>query len=126
LGSQKLIHSLTLLNGLKVSIYDHTKVYFGDYHYVRVKIICSLDSTAVDWNQLFPECIDLQSISYTRTLGKMGVPSEDIESVTKTLLAHFDYNSLPYISAADFPTKMIKNELSCKKLSVRKYRGSGS
>ena len=125
MSTLKLIHTLSLSNGLTVSIYDHTKVYFGDYHHVRIKIVCALDGAAVDWKQYCPENIDLQSLAYTRTLGKMGVSSADIESVTKTLLNDFDHNSLPYISSADFPIKMINNQLSCKKSSVKNYLGSG-
>jgi len=126
LGSLELLHTLNLSNGLLISIYDQTKVYFGDYHHVRVKIICTLDSAAFACKQFCPENVDLRSMSYTRTLEKMGVPSEDIESVKKTLLDDFDRNSLPYISSADFPKKMITNELRSQKSPVRKYQGTGS
>ena len=125
MGSLKLLHTLNLSNGLTVSIYDYTKVYFGDYHHVRLRIVCCLDS-AVNWKQSCSEEIDFRSINYTRTVDKMGVPSEDLESVIKTLLNDFDNNSLPYISSADFPKKMIKHELSCKRSPVRKYLGVGS
>jgi len=126
LAALKLIHTLTLANGLQVNIYDLTKVYFGDYHQVRVKIVCSLDKDAVDWQQHCPEPVDLRSISYSRILEKMGVPSVEIDGVIKSLLRDFERNSLPYIAAADFPGKLIKNEFSTKKTSVRKYQGSGS
>jgi len=126
LGSLKLIHTHTLANGLKVSIYDLTRVYFGDYHHVKLKIICSLDHDAADWQKHCPESVDLRSISYSRILEKMGVSSEEIDSVRKSLLSDFTRNSLPYIASADFPGKLIRNELSCKKSFVRKYQGSGS
>jgi len=126
LSALKLIHTQTLSNGLKISIHDLTRVYFGDYYHVRVKVVCSLDNDAVDWQQYFPECLDLRSISYSRIIEKMGVPSDEIESVTKSLLSEFDRNSLPYIASADFPKKLITNEHSCKKSFVRKYLGSGS
>jgi len=126
LGSLKLIHTHTLANGLKVSIYDLTRVYFGDYHHVKLKIICSLDHDATDWQQHCPESVDLRSISYSRILEKMGVSSEEIDSVRKSLLGDFTRNSLPYIASADFPGKLIRNKLSCKKSFVRKYQGSGS
>ena len=125
MGSLELLHMLNLSNGLLISIYDQTKVYFGDYHHVRVKIICTLDSAAA-CKQFCPENVDLRSMSYTRTLERMGVPSEDIESVKKTLLDDFDRNSLSYISSADFPKKMITNELRAQNPPVRKYQRTGS
>jgi len=126
LSALELIHTQTLSNGLKVSLYNLTRVYFGDYHHVRVKIICSLDSDAVDWQQYCTEDVDPRSISYSRIIEKMGVPSAEVDSVTKCLLSDFDCNSLPYIASTEFLKKLIKNELSCKKSSVRKYLGSGS
>ena len=120
------LHTVKLSNGVTVSFYDQTKVYFGDYHHVRIRINCSLDNAAVHLKQYCTEHIDFRSIAYNRTLEKMGVPSEDIESVTKALLNDFERNSMPYISTPDFPKKMINNEISCKKVSVRKYLGSGT
>jgi len=122
----KLINTINLSNGLKVSIYDLTKVYFGDYHHVKVKVICSLDNSSSAWQKFCPANVDLQAISYTRTIDKMGVPAKEIDSVIRNLLSDFDLNSIPYISSPDFLRKLINNELSCKKPSTRKYLGSGS
>jgi len=126
LGTLEPLHTLNLSNGLLVSIYDQTTVYFGDYYHVRVKIICSLHSGASVWKQLCPENAVLQSVAYTRILEKMAVPSEDVECVKKSLLNDFDRNSLPYISSAGFPKKMIDNELRSRKLPARNYQGAGS
>lgn len=126
MNSQKLLHTLTLSNGLTVSIYDQTKVYFGDYHHVRVNIVCSIDAIADETALCWPDDFELHSISYTRTLAKMGVPSDDIESATNALLNDFNLNSLPYISSPEFPRKMIQSELANKKPTFRKYAGSGS
>jgi hypothetical protein len=126
LSSSKLLHTLKLSNGLTVSIYDQTKVYFGDYHHVRIIIVCSFNGTADNSVFCSPDDIELRSISYRRTLEKMGVQSKDIESVKKSLLNDFHKNSLPYISSQEFPKKMITSELANKKHPVRKYAGSGS
>jgi len=126
LSTLKLIHTMTLSNGLKVSFFDLTRVYFGDYHHVKVKVICSLDNAVSDWQQYCPEHVDIRSISYTRTLDKMGVAAKDIDGVIKNLLSDFDLNSLPYIASPGFPRKLINNEFSVKKSTVRKYLGSGS
>lgn len=122
----ELLHTLNLSNGLQVSIYDQTKVYFGDYYHVRVKVVCTLDCGGAAWKLHCPEDVSLQTVAYIRTLEKMGVASADVEHVKKSLLHDFDCNSLPYISSAGFPKKMIEKELRTKKLPVRKYQGTGS
>jgi len=125
LSSLRLLHTLKLPNGLTVTIYDHTKVYFGDYYHVKVDIVCSLD--ILDNSVLgCPNDINPRSISYTRTLDRMGVSSKDVQTVTDTLINDFRLNSLQYISSQDFPEKLIHNEISNTKRPVMKYTGSRS
>lgn len=126
MGTLKLLHTLNLPNGLLVSIYDQTTVYFGDYYHVRVKIICSLHRETDVWKRHCPEDAVFQSVSYSRILEKMAVPSEDVERVKKSLLNDFDRTSLPYIASAGFPKKMIDTELRSRKPPARNYQGTGS
>ena len=126
MGNLEPLHTLNLSNGLLVSIYDQTTVYFGDYYHVRVKIICSLHGGSDAWKQHCPENALLASVSYTRVLEKMAVPSEAVECVKKSLLNDFDRNSLPYISSAGFPKKIIDKELRSRTLPARNYQGTGS
>lgn len=126
MNSRKLLHTLTLSNGLTVSIYDLTKVYFGDYHHVRLTIDCTFADSADEMAPGCPVKTEARLVTYSRTLAKMGVPSKDAESVKSALLNDFQLNSLPYISSPEFPGKMLQAELANKKLPVRKYAGSGS
>ena len=125
MSSSRLLHTLKLHNGLVVTIYDQSKVYFGDYHHVRVSIICSFSDSAINSLPCCPDETVLRSILYTRTLERMGVPSKDVEIVTDTLLNNFRLNSLPYISSHEFLKKLIHNEITNTKRSNRKYTGSG-
>jgi hypothetical protein len=111
---------------LTIRVYDLTKVYFGDYHHVRIKIACYPDKVTAGWGQCTADSIDTGNISYIRTLEKMGVPSVDIENVKNDLLNDFKVNSIPYLSSPDFPQKMIEKELSKKVSPARKYQGAVS
>jgi len=115
-----------LANGLTLRVYDQTKVYFGDYHHVRLNIVCSLEADSVDIKLCCLEEFSEQPLSYSRTLGKMGVASKDVVRVKTSLLKDFQLNALPYIASPEFPQKMIECEIARKKLPVRKYSGSGS
>jgi len=119
----RLLHTLKLHNGLIITIYDHSKVYFGDYHHVRVNIVCSFDDSAINSLYCCPDEIDLRSILYTRTLDRMGVPSKDVEIVTATLLNDFYLNSMHYISSKEFVKKLIHNKIADIKRSSKKYTG---
>ena len=121
MGIINLLDTLKLTNGLKVSISDYTKVYFGDYHHVRVQIHCSLDESSHKFKQLLSDSINPGDISYTRTLERMGVPSSEIESVITALLKDFELNSLPYLSSPEFPNKMIEKQFYKKVTPVRRY-----
>lgn len=124
-SSQNLFHKQHLANGLILTVYDQTEVYFGDYHHVRLNIVCSLEADSDAINHPSPDEVAAQSISYSRTLGKMGVASEDIESVKASLFRDFQRNALPYLSSPGFPQKMMARELAGKKLSARRYAGAG-
>jgi hypothetical protein len=115
-----------LTNGLTISIYDQTKVYFGDYHHVRLNLVCTFDTDAEEINRYCPEAPTLRSLSYSRIMEKMGVPSHDVARVMNSLITDFQLNALPYISSPEFPQKMIATERARKKLPVRHYSGSGS
>jgi len=60
LSSLRLLHTLKLPNGLTVTIYDHTKVYFGDYYHVRLNIVCSFEDSAIDSLPCCPDEINLR------------------------------------------------------------------
>jgi len=125
LSSPKLLHKQKLANGLTVSIYDQTKVYFGDYYHVRINIVCTPADIADDLTLSSSDTIEQRTSSYNRTLEKMGVPSADVESTKNSLLKDFHQNALPYISSEEFPKKMINNELPRIKRHHRKYAGAG-
>ena len=125
MNSLRLLHTLQLNNGLIVTIYDQTKVYFGDYYHVRLNIVCLFDDSVINTLPSCPDIINLRSISYKRTLDRMGVPSNDVKSVTNALLNDFRLNSLPYIASNEFPKKLIHNEMANTKRPNRKFTGSG-
>jgi hypothetical protein len=47
---------------------------------------------------------------YRRLLEKMAVPSQEVATVRAALIAQFTTNSLQYITAADFPAKLVAQQ----------------
>jgi len=126
LSNLDLLQSLKLSNGLILSICDHTRAYFGDYHLVKLEINFSLDDTVGDRILPGTDCSDIRRLSYNCCLERMGVHSSDLESVKNILLNDFEASTLPYISAAQFPQRLAARELAAKKAPVRKFLGAAA
>ena len=109
------IREISLPNGLTVSFHDLTRRYFGDYHQVRMEIVCKipvLRELFEDQEQYDAARSSLgEEVEYRRIEEKMGVPSKEIEQVMEGLFVNFSQNSLPYLSSAQFPLKMVRAEM---------------
>ena len=104
--SSGFYRQLILDNGLEILVRDMTRVYFGDYHHVRLAIICR--PTEMDKLYGAPDSTDLVP-EFHRVVEKMGVPSAEVEVVRESLFRDFLNNSLKYLSAADFPEKLAES-----------------
>ena len=121
MNNLNLFHPLKLSNGLILSICDQTRAYFGDYHLVKLEINFSLDDIVGDRKLSGADCSVLRRLNYNCCLERMGVHSSAVASVKNVLLQDFETNSLPYMSAAEFPQRLLARELSVKKVPVRKF-----
>jgi len=106
LQSSGFYRHLVLDNGLDILVRDMTRVYFGDYHRVRLAITCRPTGMmklhgVLDSTDPVPE--------FHRVVEKMGVPSAEVEMVRESLVRDFLNNSLKYLSAADFPAKLAES-----------------
>jgi hypothetical protein len=110
---------MDLENGLAVNVYDCSRRYYGDFHLVRLEVICSVpveakhvegrpDSDAV-LRELGPV------VEYRRILERMGVPGSGVDSAKEELWRDFLKTSLPYMSQENFPKKYILHQLGKKK-----------
>lgn len=113
------IHSVTLSNGLIISVYDQTKPYFGDYFHVKIEI------RLIPPENCFATEGDNNSQSYSKIIRKMGVPSDAVTIERQKLIDDFITTSLPYLSLTDTPVRIADKIVSSKTLSDRRYRPSG-
>lgn len=118
------IKEISLLNGLTVAFFNHTRQYFGDFHLVKMEIKCKIPvlSRYFEDQEAWAEARSLlgEEIVYRRMEEQMGVPSIEIRAVLDRLMANFLENSLPYFSSAPFPEKMVLAEINkIKKKKVR-------
>jgi len=110
---------LKLDNGLEIIIRDLTRVYFGDYHLVRLEIVCRMGKDS-ETDAAFGPTGD-NPAEFRRIVEKMGVPSAEIEAARELLIQDFLSNSLAYLSAADFPAKLARSVSRQPKKIVRTF-----
>ncbi len=106
---------LHLANGLVVRFFDHSIRYYGDFHRVQLEVRCSVplsaDLFASDDEYAAAKSILGDSVTYCRSLERMGVPSTEIDRVIESLISDFNMHSGPYFAAPDFPRKLVLAEL---------------
>ncbi|AAR35126.2 hypothetical protein KVP06_08760 [Geobacter sulfurreducens] len=110
-----ILREVPLQNGLTVRFLDHTRHYFGDFHLVRLEILCEirLDVSHFQDFTAFEDARRLlgDDVSYRRFVEQMGVPTSLADDVKQQLMAHFMNHSLGYVSSSAFPIRFVQSEL---------------
>jgi len=124
----KLVREISLENGLTVSFYQHTHRYFGDYHRIKVEIICEvplLEEYFTSRPEFAEAMVSLGGKAvFRRNLEMMGVSSAEIDPSLERVIANFSSHSLSYLASPAFPRKLLLAELSEAGLKKRKaYTG---
>jgi len=119
-----LIRELLLPNGLTVSFFDRTRRYFGDFHRVRMELICKIPVLPEYFEDrpVFDEAGPLlgAEVVYRRIHEQMGVPSAEIEKVLNRLVTNFMEHAFTYFASTHFPRKAVLAEL--KKIERKRER----
>lgn len=112
---------MVLDNGLEIVISDRTRVYFGDYHLVRLEITCRTGEGAGPGEGAPPEAVAGLVAEFSRVVERMGVPSAAVESARESLVNDFLATSLAYLNAPDFPAKLAHATLRQPKKITHQY-----
>jgi hypothetical protein len=112
----KLAREISLENGLTVSFYHHIHRYFGDYHRIKVEIICEVPLLEEYFTSLAEFAEARASLGskavFRRKLELMGVSSAEVEQSLEGVIANFSSHSLSYLASPLFPRKLVHAELS--------------
>lgn len=108
----------TLSNGLHLRFYDQSNRYFGDYHRVRIVVEIELGLS----NELLddPELLKAgkrrfgASLTTSKVLERMGVPSVRVESLRAELVASYQNEVQSYLSRPEVPLRLLRAELANK------------
>ena len=102
---------IELESGSMLTVSDLTKIYFGDYHHVRLEIRGLIKSPRTN-----------SSATYCKVLEKMAVPSSELENVRQALLSEFKNHAFKYMNSPEFSDKFISAASSQRKIT-KNYLG---
>ncbi len=123
----KLAREIPLENGLTVRFYHHTHRYFGDYHRIKMEILCEIP-VREDFFDNCDEFADAQTLLghaavFRRNIEMMGISSADVENSLERTIENFMNHSRTYLSSPLFPKKLVLAELAgARKQDRRVYR----
>jgi hypothetical protein len=120
------LRKIELGNSLTVVICDTTRRYYEDYHLVRLEIECEIavSERFFEEPEEFARARSLlgESVRYRRTVEKMGVPFDEIESTREEMVSCFASTALPYFATESFPRKFVLLEV--QKVSEKMLRSA--
>lgn len=119
-----IYRQMVLDNGVEIVISDLSRNYFGDYHLVRLEIVCRTASgDRVSVGDVRPSA-GVQKAEFRKVVERMGVPSGEVESVRAALVQSFLDHSLVYMNAPDFPAKLSASVFLKPKMAKPRYAES--
>jgi len=122
----KRMEEINLDNGLSLKIFDLSRPIASDtvkvevFFQVKVALKESYFSNTEDYLRVKNVIGD--ELTYEHRVERTFVPKENEQSVRADLIATFKNNSLGYINAANFPSKIAQSTLRDIKKNPYKYR----
>jgi hypothetical protein len=117
--SDAILHRQSLDNGLELIFTDLSNRYYGNFYQIKIDVLSTIRLT-----DSFLHASDLSEKEQVRAknrfgdtlethqeLKRMGVAGSDVAKVTKEMVQQFLDTSLPYMSIADFPARLLRQRL---------------
>ena len=115
-----ILHQQRLENGLELVFTDLSNRYYGDFYQVKIDVLTRILLTETllhasglsEREQLRARGRFGEVLEVHRELKRMGVAGPEVGAVTQQLVQQFLATSLPYLSVAGFPARMLRQTLS--------------
>lgn len=106
-------------NGLEIVFHSQGNRYFGDYHQVKVMVVCRVALS----NDLISEYLseeDLKKavnlfgdhLEYKKLLKQMGVAGKDVDAVQASMVENFINTAASYMQGDDFASRYVARRLA--------------
>ena len=116
--NESILATHKLNNGLEIVFHDNGNRYFGDYHQVKLMVLCRIPLG----DELLSEHLsedDLKKaiqlfgdhVEYKKLLKQMGVAGNDVDNVKQVLIDNFMKNAADYMQGEDFASRYVARRL---------------
>ncbi|MEA3544079.1 MAG: hypothetical protein U9R69_02540 [Thermodesulfobacteriota bacterium] len=108
----KPFHVRELGNGIVIEFFDHGNRYFGDYHRVKIDAVAMIPfhiSSLAEELQPFAATYS-GSVRYEKSMEQMGVATNQLQSVTESLIDNFIMAVAVYLESEGFAERLLRNK----------------
>ncbi|MBE0500026.1 MAG: hypothetical protein IBX47_01190 [Desulfuromonadales bacterium] len=114
-----ILHQQHLDNGLELIFTDLSNRYYGDFYQIKIDIISRIhlsDAFFATCDLSEREEVKVRSrfgvvLETHQELKRMGVAGPDVASVSMEMVQNYLQTSLPYLAAAQFPSRFVRQRL---------------
>ena len=118
--SSSILHQQLLDNGLELIFNNISNRYYGDFYQVKIEVISRIrlsdellaGSDLSEREQLRAKNRFGDLFEDRQELKRMGVAGPEVPKVCGQMVQQFLDSSLPYMSAARFPARLLRQRLS--------------
>ncbi len=125
MSDQPLLRDCSLANGLRVTVTDVSRHYYGGYWQVALEVRClvPLEAACFDDTATADNARRLLGdvVPFVRKLERMAVHGDEQQTAQLELLERFDHHLLPFLANNRFPDRFIQTEF--QKRSKKTNRG---
>jgi len=114
----KPFRTVTLANGLLLEMHDRGNRYFGDYHRIKIEIRCIIPLAAgfFGGDEQHPVLLRArqrfgESVVFERSLERMGVAGDEVETLRDEMVNGFLSSSRAYLEHPEFVSRFIARRL---------------
>lgn len=109
-----LLYETVLANGLRVTVTDVTRHYYGGYWQVALEVACPVPFEAGEFSDSgeHEEARRLlgESVPFVRRVERMAVPNDELEATRAGLLERIERHLVPFLAHERFPARFIQTE----------------
>ena len=109
----KVLETVELDNGVLVEFFPQGNRYFGDYHRLQINVVATIpvDTNSLPVDLINPAANHSGFIKYKKTLERMGVATNQIDTATRSMIDDFIKTVGCYLENKNFAEYLLRKSV---------------